>query len=147
MIRYCPILILALLLACSPARAIADGTEDATKKDATAAMLPWLGEIDAGDYAKSWSDSAQFFHSAITSDKWVAACNEVRTPLGKSISRQLASALLRTVAAGGQLPAGTDVIAQFDSSFENLKAARETVSFQKESDGVWRAVGYFIKTQ
>ena len=42
---------------------------------------------------------------------------------------------------------GDFVIAQFDSSFENMKYARETVTFEKEADGTWRAAGYYIKPQ
>jgi beta-lactamase regulating signal transducer with metallopeptidase domain len=140
------VLILAALLAFSPTLAAGESDDDA-KKAATDSMQPWLTEIDAGDYAKSWTDSAAFFKKAITSEKWVAALQSVRTPLGNSISRKRASALLQTVPAGGEMPAGTFVIAQFDSSFENLKAARETVSFQRESDGSWRAVGYYIKPE
>jgi hypothetical protein len=39
------------------------------------------------------------------------------------------------------------VIAQFTSSFDNLQSARETVTFEKQADGSWRAAGYFIKPQ
>jgi beta-lactamase regulating signal transducer with metallopeptidase domain len=141
------VLTLGALLALSPTVVAADDDQDAAKKAATAAMQTWLAEVDAGNYAKSWTDSAQFFQKALTSDKWVDALNSVRTPLGKSTSRLLATAALQTVPAGGKAPAGTYVIAQFNSSFENMKSARETVSFQKEDDGVWRAVGYFIKPQ
>jgi hypothetical protein len=139
------VFILAALLAYSPTMATADESEDAVKKTAADAMQPWLTEIDAGDYAKSWTDSAQYFQKAITSEKWVAALNDVRTPLGKLVSRKLATTLLQTVPEGGPMAGSTIAIVQFESSFENLKAARETVSFQKESDGTWRAVGYYIK--
>jgi hypothetical protein len=141
------VLALGALLALSPTFAVADEDPNTAKKDAVGAMQTWLGEIDAGDYAKSWSDSAQFFQKALTSEKWVDALNGVRTPLGKSLLRKMASADLQTMPPGGAQPAGTFVIAQFDSSFENMKYARETVSFQKEGDGVWRAVGYYIKPQ
>jgi hypothetical protein len=36
------------------------------------------------------------------------------------------------------------VIAQFKTSFENLKYAVETVTFDK-IDGTWREAGYYIK--
>ena len=127
-----------------------DDTEAATKKEAVAAMQTWLGEIDANSYAKSWSDSAKSFQKAVTSDQWVTALNQVRTPLGKSLSRNLASALHQTAipkVGVAETMKGNWVIAQFDSSFENLKSARETVTFEKEADGTWRAAGYYIKPQ
>jgi len=125
-----------------------DDAQAAAKKEAVAAMQAWLGEIDAGSYAKSWNDSAKSFQKAITSDNWVTALNGVRTPLGKSIQRQLASAACQTIVPKpGSLAKGDFVIAQFDSSFENMKYARETVTFEKEADGTWRAAGYYIKPQ
>ncbi len=142
------VLTLGALMALAPTLAGEDDQE-AAKKDAVAAMQTWLVEIDAGNYAKSWSDSAQSFQKALTSDKWVAALDQVRTPLGKSLSRNLASALHQTAIPKptGETVQGNWVIAQFDSSFENLKNARETVCFEKEADGTWRAAGYFIKAR
>ena len=40
---------------------------------------------------------------------------------------------------------GEWVIMQFESSFENLKSATETVTFTKEADGTWKAAGYLIR--
>ena len=135
-------------MALSPTLAGEDDQE-AAKKDAVAAMQTWLIEIDAGSYAKSWSDSAKSFQKALTSDQWVAALNGVRTPMGKLISRNLGSTMHQTAIPkpDGELVKGDWMIVQFDSSFENLKDARETVTFEKESDGAWRAAGYYIKPQ
>jgi hypothetical protein len=135
-------------MALSPALAGEDDQE-AAKKEAVAAMQTWLAENDAGSYAKSWSDAAKSFQKAVTSDRWVGLNNNVRTPLGKSLARKLASAAYQSgpTSTNAKAPSGTYVIAQFDSSFENLKYARETVTFEKEADGIWRAAGYFIKPQ
>ena len=126
-----------------------DDNPDTAKKDAVAAMQTWLGDMDSGDYAKSWSDSAKSFQGAVSSDKWATVSTTVRTPLGKLISRKLGSALFQNGinSTGAQPIEGIFVIAQFDTSFENLKYARETVTFEKEADGKWRAAGYFIKPQ
>ena len=142
------VLTLGALTTFSPTLA-GDEAQDVAKKEAVVAMQTWLGEIDAGNYAKSWSDAAKNFQKAVTSDQWVAALNGVRTPLAKSIGRKLASAAYQTVVPkpGVEMVKGDFVIAQFDSSFENLKYARETVTFEKEADGVWRAAGYYIKPQ
>ncbi len=124
-----------------------DDDPDAAKKAAVAAMQTWLGEMDSGSYAQTWTEAAKSFQKAVSSEQWVAVSGNVRKPLGKLLARKLDSALLQsgqtTVGTAGL--AGTYVIAQFDTSFENMKYARETVTFEKEGDGAWRAAGYFIK--
>jgi hypothetical protein len=40
---------------------------------------------------------------------------------------------------------GDYVIAQFNTSFENLQYAVETVTFEKAADGTWKASGYYVK--
>lgn len=139
-------LALSAILALSPSFAAEEG-EATAKKEAVQAMQTWLGEIDGGDYAKSWSDASKSFQKAVTSTQWVAALSSVSAPDGKMLERKLASALYQSgvPTPGGQILQGQFVIAQFDSSFENLKYARETVTFEKEADGTWRASGYYIK--
>lgn len=109
-------------------------------------MEKWLKGIDAGEYAKSWQEASADFQKAITKEKWVAAMNAVRVPLGKCESRQLASALHQTEVPTptGEIVKGDFVIAQFETSFANLKYAIETVTFVKEG-GTWKASGYYVK--
>jgi beta-lactamase regulating signal transducer with metallopeptidase domain len=124
---------------------IAEADSD-PKQAAVAAMQVWLQEIDHGHYDQSWSDAASSFQKAITSSQWVAALKEARTPEGACLGRKLASAMEQTAVPS---PTGTQqgdfVIAQFNSSFENLKYAVETVTFEKAPDGTWKAAGYYIK--
>lgn len=142
------VLLLGALMALSPMLAVADAaSEDASKKAALDAMQSWLAKSDAGDYAGMWTDASQGFQKALTSDQWVAAGTNVRTPLGKLVSRKLETEMVQTSNGAGNLPKGTYAIAQFDASFANLKSAIETVTFQQESDGAWRAAGYYIKPQ
>ena len=122
----------------------ADGGD--AKQEAIAAMQTWLGEIDAAHYDQSWTDAAPSFQKALSSAQWVSALTSVRTPLGKSMGRKLDSALEQTaVPSPTGKQQGDFVIAQFDSSYENLKYAVETVTFEKAPDGSWRAAGYYIK--
>jgi len=125
----------------------ADDTAQADPKTAAvAAMQTWLQEIDQGQYAQSWKDASASFQKAITSDGWTAALNAARTPCGECKGRKLASALHQTeVPSPTGVQKGDFVIAQFDSSYENLASALETVSFEKASDGTWKASGYYIK--
>lgn len=118
----------------------------AAKQAAVAAMEQWLKTIDEGHYAKSWDESAATFQKALTSQKWVEALTSVRTPLGTCDSRKLASASFQKnvpLPTGGTLN-GEFVIAQFETSFADMKYAVETVTFELQ-DGIWKASGYFIR--
>jgi hypothetical protein len=121
------------------------GHAESPKDQAVAAMETWLGGIDAGKYPESWQAASADFQKAVTETQWVEALKAVRAPLGALKERKLASALQQTEVPG---PKGTIkgnfVIAQFESSFENLKFALETVTFVEEG-GTWKASGYYIK--
>lgn len=118
----------------------------AAKAEAVAAMEKWLGTIDEGKYAPSWSEAAASFQKAVTEEQWVVALTAARTPFGALESRKLASAALQNGVPkpNGQMLPGEFVIAQFETSFANMKYALETVTFEKQG-GAWKAAGYFIK--
>ncbi len=103
----------------------------------------WLAEVDAGNYAASWTDAAEYFQGAITQDKWVAALESVRKPLGELKIRTVDSAVTETQLPG--TPDGKYVVMQFHTSFANMNRATETVTFSLEKDGQWKSVGYLIK--
>lgn len=141
-----PQMFLALLiLALVTGGLILRAEEADPKAAAVAAMETWLKGIDQGKYAESWKEASTLFQKAVTSDQWVAALNSVRGPLGECKSRKLISAMHQTeVPHNGKVLKGDFVIAQFDTSYANMKYTIETVSFEKE-DGVWKASGYFVK--
>lgn len=110
------------------------------------AIKAWLKTIDEGHYLQSWASASSQFQKAITSTDWVAALDSARKPAGACTKRTLASVLPqdRLPDSNGKMLKGQFVIAQFQSSFTNLAAALETVTFEKEN-GTWKASGYFIK--
>lgn len=131
---------LGVLVALQTARAQTDD-----KAAVLGATQTWLQGIDAGNYAQSWKDASSSFQKALTEQQWVQALQSVRKPLGKLVSRQVASALHQTeIPSPGGTIKGDFYITQFDTTFENLKYAVETVTFEKDN-GVWKASGYFIK--
>ncbi len=136
--------VLAALLILQPIRA--DQNADA-KNAATTAAQTWLTEIDAGHYTESWTTAASSFQAALTSEQWASALEKARTPLGKCLERKLVSSLPQNGAhsSKGQLLEGEFLMMQYESSFENGKYMRETVTFTKEKNGSWKAAGYFIK--
>ncbi len=112
-------------------------------KQAAAAAQKWLAEIDNGQYGQSWQDAAVFFQNAISEQKWESALTAVRKPLGDLQSRNLKSAQYATQLPGA--PDGQYMVMLFDTSFANKKSAIETVTFTLETDGQWKASGYYIK--
>jgi hypothetical protein len=103
----------------------------------------WLRDIDAGNYAPSWTNAAVLFQSAITSEKWTESMQQFRKPLGALISRNVTSA--QEYASLPGTPDGRYIVMQFETSFANKQSAIETVTFRLEQDGKWKAAGYYIK--
>jgi tetratricopeptide (TPR) repeat protein len=114
-----------------------------TNNTAVEPAQAWLQDIDAGHYAQSWTNAAAYFQSAITSEKWVEAVQQVRKPLGPLVSRKAKSAQEMSSLPGA--PDGQYVVMQFETSFANKKSAIETVTFMLGKDGQWKSAGYFIK--
>ncbi len=117
--------------------------EEAAKKAAGDSAMSWLGVVDAGRYAESWSRASSLFRKQISSEQWENAVKPVREPLGKFLSRDLKSAEYSRTLPGA--PDGEYVVLKYSASFENKKEAIETVVAMKEKDGSWRVAGYFIK--
>ena len=135
------ILAASLILALSCQQALLAAPED--EKAALEAAGTWLSLVDSGEYDRSWDQAASLFKSALSKSQWTGSLQGVRKPLGKTISRGVASAKYTTSLPGA--PDGQYVIIQYNTSFENKKSAVETVTPMRDKDGKWRVSGYFIK--
>ncbi len=113
------------------------------EKSGIASAQSWLEFIDNEKYAESWEETAEFFKSAITKEKWAETIQVVRKPLGKVISRKLKSQKYMTSLPGA--PDGEYVVIQYNTEFENKKVTIETITPMLDNDGKWRVSGYFIK--
>ena len=113
------------------------------EKAAVQAAQEWLVLVDAGQYAQSWDEAAEFFKNAVAQDKWLEMIQGVRSPLGTLKTREVKSSRYRTSVPGA--PDGEYVIVQFNTSFENKQSAVETVTPMRDKDGTWRVSGYYIK--
>ena len=122
----------------APARA-ADRPEDL----AQAAAESWLKLTDAGDGAASWEQAAKAFKGAVPKEQWTRMLAGVRPPLGKVVSRKLASRQYGENIPGA--PEGKYVTIQYETAFENKPSAVETVTPMLDPDGVWRVSGYYIR--
>ena len=119
------------------------GKQEEAKKKAVDAARTWLKLVDDGQYDASWNQGAQYFKKTINQKQWKQALQATRKPLGKTLSRKLKNASYMTSLPGA--PDGEYVVIQFDTSFEQKKAAVETITPKLEKDGRWRVSGYFIK--
>jgi hypothetical protein len=123
-----------------PVTVFADKTAE---KKAVEASNAWLKLIDDGQYAKSWETSADFFKKNVSKERWDQLLNASRKPLGKVLERSVKSERYMTSLPGA--PDGEYVVIQYETSFENKKAAIETVTPMLGKDGKWRVSGYYIR--
>jgi serine/threonine protein kinase len=109
----------------------------------TGAVEKWLQQSDEARYAENWAATSPLFKQAMTETAWTYALKSVRAPLGKVVKRVLIFTQPLDTLAG--VPGGPHQLFQFTTAFENEPDAVETVTFTRDTDGEWRASGYFIK--
>lgn len=107
------------------------------------AARDWLALSDRGDASASWSAAAKLFQNAITVERWAEGFKKVRSPLGPVAERTMLSTQFTKSFQGA--PDGDYALLVFRTNFANKTDARETVTLQREADGNWRVVGYFIR--
>jgi len=117
--------------------------DQAAVDEATKAADQWLKLVDNGDYKQSWETASTIFKNAVTEDQWAQQVGSARKPLGALVSRKLKSAQYATSLPGA--PDGKYVVIQYDSTFQNKRAAVETVTPMLDQDGKWRVSGYYIR--
>ena len=110
---------------------------------AQSAAESWLKLTDAGDAGASWDQAAKLFRGAVTKEQWTQALAGVRPPLGKVISRKLATRQYSEKVPGA--PDGKYVTIQYETAFEKKASAVETITPMLDPDGIWRVSGYFIR--
>jgi hypothetical protein len=105
--------------------------------------LSWLALMDAGKYGETYDTAAEFFKKSTTREAWITMVQGPQTSLGKVLSRELKATQYARQLPGA--PDGEYVMIQFKTSFENKKAAAETITPMLDPDGQWRVSGYFIQ--
>jgi len=137
-------LLLTVVVFSKAAHAVGSATGD-QKAAVFSGIKTWLAEVDGGKYALSWTDASSLFKTQVGSDKWVEMLTDVRAPLGKCVQRAKVSFAFEKNPDPKGVIKGDFAMVQFESSFENMKHAVETVAFFKEADGTWKAAGYVIR--
>jgi hypothetical protein len=123
--------------------AVAATAQDAAATGVQQTAREWLALTDRGDAAASYAAAAQQFKRAVTVERWTQALLAARNPLGALERRSVLSTKFQKSFPGA--PDGTYALVLFRASFSKKTEARETVTLERESDGAWRVVGYFIR--
>lgn len=137
MTRAIALICCLVAVAALPARA-AETSEAAALQAAEA----WLKLIDAGQYGASWDEASAMFRKAVSRSMWEKKAAAAREPLGKVISRKVASKQLTHELPGA--PDGTYVVLTFETKFEHKERGIETLTMMLD-DGKFRGAGYFIR--
>ena len=126
----------------TPATSTVGIEKRATVGEAQAAAAQWFVLVDAGNYEQSWDEGASLLKQGITRSQWKGALDSVRAPLGAVTNRQLRNVRYSTSLPGS--PTGEYAVLEYRTAFGGASAT-ETLTMSKESDGIWRAAGYFVR--
>jgi hypothetical protein len=117
--------------------------QDPRAAEVQRAAREWLELTDRFDGIGSREAAGKRFKAAMTADQWSLALRRERSPLGKLEQRTLLQTLFEKSFDG--LPEGDYALVSFRSAFANRPDARETVTLEREADGRWRVIGYFLR--
>lgn len=137
--RTLSLLSLAVFLgACNVAAA-----QELETREAMEVAREWLDLVDGGRYGEAWTASGATFRAAVEREKWEIAATQARNAAGALVARKLRTASSTKVIPG--VPEGEYIVIQYDTRFDKLPLASETLTTEREKDGRWRVVGYWIR--
>lgn len=122
----------------APSREASATAAPVAESPAAQAALQWLALVDASDWSGSYAATAPSFRSLNTVEAWQAASADARVPLGRAMSRRLASE--ESIPAP---PHGYQLV-RFRTRFENGGEGTETLTLSREG-AAWKVSGYFIE--
>jgi Protein of unknown function (DUF4019) len=117
--------------------------QDPRASAAQAAARDWLVLIDHGDAEGSWNAASKKFRAAMPLSGWADALRKERVPLGAMRSRAALNTSFEKKFPG--VPEGDYALVGFETSFAKRPQGHETVTLEREDDGSWRVVGYFVR--
>jgi hypothetical protein len=131
--------IVALLALAIAAPALA---QDPRTTLAQRVALDWLKYVDTLDAAASWQRAGAKFRASMSQDQWASVLRKEREQRGNVKQRTIVHTDLRGTIPG--FPEGEYAVVLFRSAFGNREGS-ESVTVEREADGVWRVVGYAIR--
>jgi len=107
------------------------------------AALKWLAYTDKLEGEPSWQAAGEKFRTQMPLDVWSKTLEIVRGPLGAVSQRALVNSSFLKEMPG--VPDGEYALLVFRTAFENKTEGHESVTLEREKDGTWRVVGYFLR--
>ena len=117
--------------------------QDPNATAAQAAARDWLVLIDRSDAQSSWNAAGKKFRAALTLPGWTDALRKTRTPMGATRSRTAVKTGFQRSFEG--VPDGDYARVGYATNFANNPQGHESVTLEREVDGKWRVVGYFVR--
>lgn len=130
-------LLVAAGAACAPRLA---GAQDPRLSAPIAAAREWLALTDRSDGAESYKRASARFRAAMDPAQWSQGLAAERGPRGALVARTLTQSSIQKGLFG--LPDVEFAVLVYRTAFAQQAAAGETVTLEREADGVWRVVGY-----
>jgi hypothetical protein len=117
--------------------------QDPRATAAQAAARDWLELTDRGNAQASWATAGKKFQAALPASGWADSLKKARAPFGAITSRAIFKTVFQTTFPGA--PEGDYALIDYTTNFAGRPAAHETVTLERETDGAWRVVGYYIR--
>ena len=103
----------------------------------------WLVFTDKDDGAAAWKAAGKKFQNRLPIDGWSEALVQVRAAMGKVTQRAMIETTYDKTFPGAP-EEGDYATVEFRTAFANKSDGRETITLEREPDGVWRVIGYSI---
>ena len=116
--------------------------QDPAATVAALAAREWLAYTDSLDAATTWERAGKQFKNAMSVSTWTDALRKAREPRGK-IERRAIVRTSFTRSIRGR-PDADYALVLFRTAFAKRDAV-ESITLERESDGVWRVIGYVIR--
>ena len=132
---------LALLVWGLAANALA---QDPRAAEAQKAARTWLELVDKLDANASFTTAGARFREPITIEQWAEALAKARAPLGAVDQRAVAQTAFDK-AKGDNGVEFEVALVRYRTSFANKIDISESVTLERDPNGVWRVIGYDIR--
>ena len=124
--------------------AAASVAQDPKSITAQRSAREWLTITDKVDAVASYNAAGAKFREAVSVDRWSEALQKARAPLGALEQRTMVETTFdNKLPDGGR--EGEYALVMFRTAYAKKADSVETITLEREKDGVWRVIGYLIR--
>ena len=133
----------ALALAAPLLFALSAHAQDPRASVVASVARDWLAIVDRGDAEASHAQAGERFRASMSVATWARGLAKERGSRGALVQRTSLSTTFDPKIDG--MPSGEFAMLLYRTAFAQQSTASETVTLEREKDGAWRVVGYFIR--